>query len=386
MPTVQTVTTKIRAKRTRRKASVSTSCERVVRCCTPSLRFGPVPRPVVEAWTTAVRGALRGSHQYVLSRQRQIERPSDAVPAARRADLRRSVLPCAQLERGRLAPYSTGIRTASRCRGEAYLRLATRRRPVASTTTVPSSSGEQRRPPSRQPSASPQDRRRPFRQSILTANDPLAGPPPASAGSWPASFGNDAGSSSRIGPKPSTSWSCGWSGPMPMLRNGVGWPPGTGVRSGPWLQTRAIARASWRSPWGMPPGRRGVRSAGAPRWRRRRSRGCGPAAGRRWGGHRAIVARASFTTEQAGPRRAPARRRSCGRRTRSPGPAAGRHRSSRSAAARSSRAPRRRTVCGSADAGRLGRQHRREEDEDQDQRERDHDRRFGAVTARSGRA
>jgi len=45
------------------------------------------------------------------------------------------------------------------------------------------------------------------------------------------------------------------------------------------------------------------------------------------------------------------------------------------ALARTPRAPRRRTVCGSAEAGGLGRQHRREEDEDEDQRDDDREHR-----------
>src|SRR3954451_10161173 len=65
---------------------------------------------------------------------------------------------------------------------------------------------------------------------MWAANDPLVAPVPVSAGSWPASFGNDGGRASKIGPNPVTLVIVG--GAMETPTDGIAGPPGTGVRLG----------------------------------------------------------------------------------------------------------------------------------------------------------
>jgi hypothetical protein len=64
---------------------------------------------------------------------------------------------------------------------------------------------------------------------MLTANEPLVGPLPVSAGSWPANRGNDGGSASQIFPN-SVVVVVGSS--IEALTAGFDGPPGTGVRLG----------------------------------------------------------------------------------------------------------------------------------------------------------
>ena len=141
--------------------------------------------------------------------------------------MHRSGLPCVQLK-GQDAPYSTDITTVPDIGVTRTSALQPADGPVASSTIVPSSRGD---PTSTaQPRASSALRIAVLAAgaSMFTANVPLVGPDPGSAGSWPGRVGKDGGSASKIVPK-SVLVVVGMRIDGEAPADG---PPGTGVRLG----------------------------------------------------------------------------------------------------------------------------------------------------------
>ena len=215
-------------------------------------------------------------------------------------------------------------------RREAYLRLATGRRPVASSTIVPSSSGEPASTVQPLAVSCPVIVSARGRRVVVIDGERAAGRLRFRSGRLLAGELREATAGRRPrSPRSPRRWR--WSSALaaePGARTA-----GNRVRS-----ARGSARpVGWRGS-----GRCGMRQPARTTATTARPRGRTPA--------RSASRAASYTRDAAAGterdrRRAPARRRSCGRDplTRS---AAGRHRSLRSSAARSSRAPRRRTVDG----------------------------------------
>lgn len=141
------------------------------------------------------------------------------------SDMHRSCLPSDQ-PNGHSAPYSTDMTTVPDIGVKRTSAAQPSLVPVASTTTVPSSSGD------------PRSTVQPWARSAVaiawlavaaspfTAKDPLVAPAPISAGCCPGSLGNEDGSASQMAPN---------SVPVVVGRVAVaaGLPcPGTGVRIG----------------------------------------------------------------------------------------------------------------------------------------------------------
>ena len=144
------------------------------------------------------------------------------------SDMLRSRLPSDQAK-GQDAPYSTDMMTVP----DSGVKRTSDLQPAgvceASRTIVPSSRGE----PTSTVQSTPVRAARIASMAccgvLFSANDPLVGPAPVSAGSWPGNVGNEAGSESKIVPK---SVSVVVGGPTVALTTGLAGPPGTAVSDG----------------------------------------------------------------------------------------------------------------------------------------------------------
>ncbi len=137
------------------------------------------------------------------------------------------VLPCDQ-PKGQDAPYSTDMMIVPDSGVKRTSALQPGSAAVASRTTVPSSRAELTSAVQPWLVKAAAMANAASSAVMLTANEPLVAPAPVVAGSWPGSFGNDAGSESKIGPKPVT-FVVG--GPTLTPTTGLG-PPGTAVIDG----------------------------------------------------------------------------------------------------------------------------------------------------------
>ena len=134
--------TRRRPKSITTKAAASTSLERVVRCCTPSPQDPTGPLPVSQTLDDDhFRGVTERPESWLLSAGRQAERPSGAIARSFAGwDIGRSGLRCDQ-GYGQVAPYSTVMMTDP-VWGVKRISALQAFGPLASSTTLPSSSGE----------------------------------------------------------------------------------------------------------------------------------------------------------------------------------------------------------------------------------------------------